>query len=139
MCIQLTDSDLQLLAKQRFSYIMVADSYHICIPSHSYWDTDEVSLTCLLAYCKYWLDLHIKFSYAQHYTKTRQQEGDRFLEACREGSMEKAIHLISSGVDVNYRNEVCVKYEMESVEVVLSLNTRPSHKEDCLVNLKLHT
>ena len=48
--IQLTDSDLQLLAKQRFSYIMVADSYHICIPSHSYWDTDEVSLTCLLAY-----------------------------------------------------------------------------------------
>ena len=52
----------------------------------------------------------IQFSYAQHYTKTRQQEGDRFLEACREGSMEKAIHLISSGVDVNYRNEVCVKY-----------------------------
>ena len=117
--IQLTDNDLQLLAKQRFSYIMVADSYHICIPSHSYWDTDEVSLTCLLAYCKYWLDLHIKFSYAQHYTKTRQQEGDRFLEACREGSMEKAIHLISSGVDVNYRNEVCVKYEMESVDFLL--------------------
>jgi len=48
--VQLTDSDLQLLAKQRFTYIMVADSYHICIPSHSYWDADDVSLTCLLAY-----------------------------------------------------------------------------------------
>jgi len=24
--------------------------------------------------------------------------------------MEKAIHFINSGVDVNYRNEVCVKY-----------------------------
>ena len=48
--IQLTDSDLQLLVKQGITYIMVADSYHICIPNHSYWDTDEVSLTCPLAY-----------------------------------------------------------------------------------------
>jgi len=50
-----------------------------------------------------------KIFYAQLYTKTGQQEGDNFLEACREGSMEKAIHFINSGVDVNYRNEVCVK------------------------------
>ena len=45
--VQLTDSDLQLLAKHGFSYINIANSYHIAIPNSSSWKTnkdDEASL-----------------------------------------------------------------------------------------------
>ena len=45
--VQPTDSDLQLLAKHGFSYINIANSYHIAIPNSSSWETnkdDEASL-----------------------------------------------------------------------------------------------
>ena len=45
--VQPTDSDLQLLAKHGFSFINIANSYHIAIPNSSFWETnndDEASL-----------------------------------------------------------------------------------------------
>ena len=45
--VQPTDSDLQLLAKHGFSYINIANSYHIAIPNSSFWEAnkdDEASL-----------------------------------------------------------------------------------------------
>lgn len=46
--VQLTDSDLQLLAKQGFSYINIADSYHIAIPNSSSWETNKVDEASLV-------------------------------------------------------------------------------------------
>ena len=45
--IQPTDSDLLLLAKHGFSFINIANSYHIAIPNSSFWEAnkdDEASL-----------------------------------------------------------------------------------------------
>lgn len=45
--VQLRNSDLQLLAKHGFSFINIANSYHIAIPNSSSWETnkdDEASL-----------------------------------------------------------------------------------------------
>ena len=48
--VQLTDSDLQLLAKHGFTNIKVADSYHIAIPCFAFWETDGVSEVSLLLF-----------------------------------------------------------------------------------------
>ena len=48
--VQLTDSDLLLLAKHGFTNIRVADSYHIFIPCFAFWETEGVSEVCLLIF-----------------------------------------------------------------------------------------
>ena len=48
--VQLTDSDLQLLAKHGFTNIKIADSYHIFIPCFAFWETDGVSEVSLLIF-----------------------------------------------------------------------------------------
>ena len=48
--VQLPDSDLLLLAKHGFTYIKIANSYHIAIPNCSSWETNRVDEASSMIY-----------------------------------------------------------------------------------------
>ena len=101
--VQLTDSDLQLLAKHGFTNIKVADSYHIFIPCFAFSETDGVSEVSLLIFIVISRSKYVLVSFAQ---PSSEDAGERLLEACKAGNLDTVIYHVRSGVDVNFRNEV---------------------------------
>ena len=110
--VQLTDSDLQLLAKHGFTNIKIADSYHIAIPNCSSWETNkDDDLEASLVTCYFHEQIKMIMLNMLAWLKLSPQPcseevGEKLLEACKAGNLDTVFCHLNSGVDVNFRNEV---------------------------------